>query len=225
VLSRVLSKAHLGGIVKAIKVSSKGAFEVVDENKLLMISYAGTDKDLFKDEIGIIDLGTFVSILNATENPTMKYNSKDGVLSIDDGKKKFKYLTADPSVVTAAEYKASSDEHVTKVIKKVPAASVNIAANIPDLLKACSILKDATQIIISKSGKKAIIEIGGEYQNSYEATLDVELPFDEKILLSKKEMQAVLTMCEGDTIMELRSGENIPVVIREKDLTVYINKM
>ncbi len=225
-LRRILAKAYMGGLIKSIKLGKNGAFEVPDDSKNVLVIFNGLEDDgadFFSEEIGIIDLGMLVNILKTTTDPMIKY--KDGVLTIKEGTKEFKYLTAEPTVVSSYT-PATGTEHLEVRIAKTKAVDVTITPEeLQNILKACIILKDASRMHIGEKDKGMCVVVGTEQENSYEIQLGVPPAFDGWIALPKRETQAVLEACEGPVTLELRAGDDAPVVVKEKDLKIFIGRM
>jgi hypothetical protein len=228
-LKNVLSKANLGGLVMMIKLGKKGEFEVQDANKTLLVSYDGEKDEVFKEEIGIFNLGMLLDILGFADEPKISY-AKDGVLTVKAGNQSFEYMAADPSVIFTA-YRPEKGEHILDKMKKAgkPVVIQMSAEVVKEILKGMSVLKDATVAFFEGN----TFGVGGENENKYRAKLiDKTAQAPEKIKLPKKELQAIFTACEGvregkgkeavDVVtIELR-GDGAPVVIREKDLTFVL---
>ena len=215
-LKKVLEKANLGGMVPMVKLGTKGEFEVADNDKSLLVMYGGDKAELFKEEIGIFNLGLLLDILKTMDEPKIAY--KDGTLTVKEAGKSFEYMTAEPSVIFTA-YKPAKGEHIkTKLSKAGEAVKVKLSPDqIKDILKGAAVLKDASIIFIEGD----VIGIGGENENKYRLKLEKGAGVAEKITLPKKSFQAVLAACEGEVVLEARA-EKAPVVVKENDLTFVV---
>lgn len=229
-IKNVLSKASLGGLVTMVRLGKKGEFEVQDVNKTVLVMYAGGKEDIFKEEIGIFNLALLLDILGFADDPKITY-SKDGVLAVKAGSQSFEYMTADPGVIfTAYNPGEKKEAHITDKLKKAgkPVVIKMSSAIVKEILKGMSVLKDATVAFFDGN----TFGVGGDNDNKYRAKLDKDIAAPEKIKLPKKELQAILTACEGVTegkgkdatsvvTIELR-GDGAPIVIKEKDLTFVL---
>jgi hypothetical protein len=225
-MKEILQKAYLGGLIGMVKLGKKGEFEITDSGRTVMVMYAGGDKELFKEEIGIFTLATLLDMLKMLSEPTLTY--KDGVLKIKEGWKSFEYLTADPEVIYTAYKPAKDEEHIlTKLSKAGKAIKVKMAKDIVQaILQGATILKDATIVTMEASGSgNTIINIGGENEHKCKIKLADTPELKDTVMLPKKEFQAILTECTGDEIeMEIRPGK-APVVIKEADVKYILNQV
>lgn len=229
-LKNVLSKASLGGLVTMVKIGKKGEFEVQDVNKTILVSYDGGKEELFKEEIGIFNLALLLDILGFADEPKVTYG-KDGVLTVKAGSQSFEYMTADPGVIfTTYNMDEKKEPHIMDKLKKAGKATVIKMSPevVKEILKGMSVLKDATVAFFDGN----TFGVGSDNENKYRAKLDKGIEAPEKIKLPKKELQAILTACEGVpegkgkesmniVTIELR-GDGAPVVIKEKDLTFVL---
>ena len=230
-LKAVLRKASLGGIINMIRLDKVAGFEVQDANKTVLVIYSGAEGQGFSEDIGIFNLGLLLDMLSIVDDPKISY--KDGILTIKAGSQSFEYMTADPSVIFTAYEPEKLQDHVMKKIEKAGKATVvKISAEaVQVILKGMSVLKDASVAFFEGN----TFGIGNTNENSYKVKLlkDVEVP--EKVLLPKKELQAILSVCEGvaegkgkdkGSIITISiRGDGAPVVIKEQDLTFVLNRM
>jgi hypothetical protein len=216
-ITKILGKAYLNGLVSMVCLGKKGEFQVKDSNGNILVIYGGSKTEQFKEEIGVFNVGLLLDILKTTEKPDITY--EDGVLTIKEGSKTFEYLTADPGVIFTA-YNPKPGEHIQAKLKKIDKFTELV---LPDeqkaeIMKGMSVLKDTSVVFIEND----IFGVGGEHENKYRVQMPGFLA-EGRITLPKKELQEILSACEGAVTMEIREG-GVPVVVREKDLTYIINQ-
>jgi hypothetical protein len=218
----ILKKAHMGGVINAIRLAKNGGFEIMDDAKLILAIYPGGDKNIFAEEIGIFDLGGLLSLFGTMTDPKVKY--KEHVLVLEEGENTWSYMTAEPGIIYQAYAPKKSDEHAMVSLKKVKPVKVIVHQDrIKEIDKYASAVKDATRMFIdSKKGIR--IGVGSEKETCGVVGLGGEEKLDGRINLPKREFQAILGACEGDVEMELRP-DDLPVVLKEKDITFIIHQI
>jgi hypothetical protein len=210
-----------------VRLGKKGEFETQDVNKTVLVAYDGGKEELFKEEIGIFNLALLLDILGFADDPKVTYG-KDGVLTVKVGSQSFEYMTADPGVIFTTYNPGDKKEpHIMDKLKKAgkPTVIQMSPEIVKEILKGMSVLKDATVAFFDGN----TFGVGGENENKYRAKFEKGVESPEKIKLPKKELQAILTVCEGVAkgkdvsyiTIELR-GDGAPVVIKEKDLTFVL---